>query len=88
MLVGWGGWKISMCRCLQRLCRCAGSPAPSCRVASYHFHLPAPPFPMQCGMVPVGARFAHGFNPHNTGLGLPCPQEVAAGWVDMTESLP
>ncbi|PRW34079.1 glycoside hydrolase isoform A [Chlorella sorokiniana] len=29
-----------------------------------------------CGMVPVGLRFAHGFNPFNTGLGLPCPEEL------------
>ena len=33
-----------------------------------------------CGMVPVGVRFAHGFNPHNTGLGLPCPEELQQGW--------
>ena len=41
----------------------------------------------QCGMVPVGLRFAHGFNPYNTGLGLPCPEEVTRGWVDLTETL-
>jgi hypothetical protein len=28
--------------------------------------------PELCGMVPVGARFAHGFNYYNTRLGLPC----------------
>lgn len=39
-------------------------------------------------MVPVGVRFAHGFNPFNTGLGLPCPGEAAAGWVDLSETLP
>lgn len=28
-----------------------------------------------CGMVPLGVRYAHGFNYHGTGLGLPCPDE-------------
>eukprot|EP00887_Chlorella_sp_A99_P004864 scaffold4.g4864.t1 len=40
-----------------------------------------------CGMVPVGVRFAHGFNPYGTQLGLPCLEEVAGGWKDLTESL-
>lgn len=35
--------------------------------------------PKLCGMVPVGALFAHGFNYHNTGLGLPCPDELENG---------
>ena len=34
--------------------------------------------PKLCGMVPVGLRFAHGFNYYQTGLGLPCPEEIAA----------
>ena len=34
--------------------------------------------------IPVGARFAHGFNPYNTRLGLPCPEEVQNGWVDLS----
>jgi hypothetical protein len=38
-------------------------------------------------MVPVGVRFAHGFNPLNTRLGLPCPDEVANGWQDLSETL-
>lgn len=38
-------------------------------------------------MVPVGLRFAHGFNPYNTWLGLPCPEEVTRGWVDLSETL-
>lgn len=42
---------------------------------------------LQCGMVPVGLRFAHGFNPRMTGLGLPCPDEVANGWQDLSEVL-
>jgi hypothetical protein len=28
-----------------------------------------------CGMVPLGVRYAHGFNYHGTRLGLPCPDE-------------
>jgi hypothetical protein len=32
-----------------------------------------------CGMVPVGVRYAHGFNFHATGLGMPCPEELAGG---------
>ena len=28
-----------------------------------------------CGMVPLGIRYAHGFNYHGTQLGLPCPGE-------------
>lgn len=28
--------------------------------------------PKLCGMVPVGVRFAHGFNYYNTKLGVPC----------------
>ncbi|KAH7623845.1 hypothetical protein Ndes2526B_g01091 [Nannochloris sp. 'desiccata'] len=35
--------------------------------------------PKLCGMVPVGVRFAHGFNFYNTGLGMPCPEEIANG---------
>lgn len=35
--------------------------------------------PQLCGMVPVGVRFAHGFNFYNTGLGMPCPEEIANG---------
>ncbi len=35
--------------------------------------------PKLCGMVPVGVRFAHGFNFYNTGLGMPCPEELANG---------
>ncbi|KAG7668190.1 hypothetical protein KSW81_002089 [Nannochloris sp. 'desiccata'] len=35
--------------------------------------------PKLCGMVPVGARFAHGFIFYNTGLGMPCPEEIANG---------
>lgn len=42
---------------------------------------------LQCGMVPVGLRFAHGFNYANSGLGLPCPEEAANGWVDLSETL-
>jgi hypothetical protein len=38
-------------------------------------------------MVPVGLRFAHGFNYANSGLGLPCPEEAANGWVDLSETL-
>ncbi len=34
--------------------------------------------------VPVGARFAHGFNPYNTRLDLPCPEEVEKGWEDLS----
>jgi hypothetical protein len=33
--------------------------------------------PNLCGMVPVGVRFAHGFNYWQTNLGLPCPGETA-----------
>lgn len=29
-----------------------------------------------CGMVPVGLRYAHGFNYYATGLGLPCADEA------------
>ncbi|KAI3425934.1 hypothetical protein D9Q98_007906 [Chlorella vulgaris] len=43
--------------------------------------------PRICGMVPVGLRFAHGFNYANSGLGLPCPEETANGWVDLSETL-
>lgn len=39
--------------------------------------------PKLCGMVPVGIRFAHGFNPYQTGLGLPCPTEIESGWPDL-----
>jgi len=28
--------------------------------------------PKLCGMVPAAVRWAHGYNPHNTSLGLPC----------------
>ena len=50
--------------------------------------LPARPRPcLQCGMVPVGVRFAHGFNPLGTRLGLPCPEELANGWQDLSETL-
>lgn len=42
---------------------------------------------LQCGMVPVGARYAHAYNPYRTQLGLPCPDEVANGWVDLSEQL-
>ena len=35
--------------------------------------------PKICGMVPLGLRYAHGFNYHNTGLGLPCPDEIENG---------
>jgi len=28
-----------------------------------------------CGMVPLGVRYAHGFNYHGTNLGVPCPDE-------------
>jgi hypothetical protein len=35
--------------------------------------------PELCGMVPVGVRFARGFNYHNTRLGLPCPDELENG---------
>jgi len=35
--------------------------------------------PQLCGMVPVGVRFAHGFNFYNSGLGMPCPEELANG---------
>ena len=38
-------------------------------------------------MVPVGIRFAHSFNFLNTRLGLPCPEEVAGGWTDLSETL-
>lgn len=27
-------------------------------------------------------RFAHGFNPHDSRLGLPCEDELATGWVE------
>lgn len=43
--------------------------------------------PGLCGMVPVGLRWGHGFNYYNTRLGLPCPEELAGGWVDLSESL-
>lgn len=40
-------------------------------------------------MVPVGVRFAHGFNPYQTRLGLPCPgEELVGSWPDMSEALP
>ena len=29
--------------------------------------------PNLCGMVPASVRWAHGYNPHNTSLGQPCP---------------
>ena len=29
--------------------------------------------PQLCGMVPASVRWAHGYNTHNTSLGLPCP---------------
>lgn len=32
-----------------------------------------------CGMVPVNVRFAHGLNFYNTGLGMPCPEEISNG---------
>lgn len=35
--------------------------------------------PKLCGMVPVGARFGHGFSYFNTKLGVPCPDEAANG---------
>ena len=35
--------------------------------------------PKLCGMVPLGVRFGHGFNFHNTGLGMPCADELANG---------
>lgn len=35
--------------------------------------------PKLCGMVPVGVRYGHGFNFYNTGLGMPCPEELANG---------
>lgn len=35
--------------------------------------------PKLCGMVPIGLQFAHGFNYHNTRLGLPCPEELENG---------
>jgi hypothetical protein len=35
--------------------------------------------PSLCGMVPVGLRFAHGFNYHRTALGVPCPGEIETG---------
>jgi len=35
--------------------------------------------PKLCGMVPIGLRYAHGFNYHDTGLGLPCPDEIENG---------
>jgi len=35
--------------------------------------------PKLCGMVPIGARYAHGFNYYQTGLGLPCPDEIENG---------
>lgn len=41
--------------------------------------------PQLCGMVPVGVRFAHGFNPYQTRLGLPC--DAASGWTDLSENL-
>lgn len=28
--------------------------------------------PKLCGMVPASVRWAHGYNPHNTSLGMPC----------------
>ena len=40
--------------------------------------------PRLCGMVPTGVRFAHGFNPHNTRLGLPCPGEA---WTDLSQGI-
>lgn len=36
--------------------------------------------PKLCGMVPVGVRFAHGFNLQGTSLGLPCPEDITSGW--------
>ena len=29
--------------------------------------------PKLCGMVPASVRWAHGYNPYNTSLGMPCP---------------
>ncbi len=40
------------------------------------------------GMIPVGVRFAHYFDPAGTQLGLPCPDEVENGWQDLSEVLP
>lgn len=34
--------------------------------------------PKLCGMVPLGVRYAHGFNYYNTQLGLPCPEDIRA----------
>eukprot|EP00877_Chromochloris_zofingiensis_P012470 jgi/Chrzof1/7477/Cz02g25120.t1 len=34
--------------------------------------------PKLCGMIPHSVRFAHGYNPVNTGLGKPCPPKAAA----------
>lgn len=35
--------------------------------------------PKLCGMVPIGVRYAHGFNFYNTKLGVPCEDEIAHG---------
>lgn len=35
--------------------------------------------PKLCGMVPLGLRYAHGFDYYKTGLGLPCPDEIENG---------
>jgi hypothetical protein len=35
--------------------------------------------PKLCGMVPIGLRYAHGFNYHDTNLGLPCQDEIENG---------
>ena len=29
--------------------------------------------PQLCGMAPASVRWAHGYNTHNTSLGMPCP---------------
>ena len=36
--------------------------------------------PKLCGMVPIGVRFAHGFNYAGNSLGVPCPDEIENGW--------
>ena len=58
---------------------------PPCRLSDHHFvNFDAHVNPGLCGMVPTGARFAHGFNYANTGLGMPCPDELVNGWPDLS----
>ena len=64
----------------------------SCTLLPPHPHPTPHPTPHTsssrlCGMVPMGVRFAHGFNHYATRLGLPCPEELEEGWQDLSEEL-